>query len=140
MRIFNLPKIEYTLRTIKSIVNSCEKAKKFFNDVEIKIIVIDDKSKEENLNKINQILQDSKLETKIISLKEDEFNKDIKILEKKRKNISNNMISNMRNILKSIEIAEKNYNGFVIANQGTNFSVGANIAMIFMMAIEQEYE
>ena len=106
MRIFNLPKIEYTLRAIKSIVNSCEKAKKFFNDVEIKIIVTDDKSKEENLNKINQILQDSKLETKIISLKEDEFNNDIKILDTKGKNISNNMISNMRNILKSIEIAE----------------------------------
>ena len=43
-------------------------------------------------------------------------------------------------IHKSIEIAEKDYKGLVIANQGTNFSVGANIAMIFMMAIEQEYE
>jgi len=41
---------------------------------------------------------------------------------------------------KAIEIAEKNHKGLVIANQGTNFSVGANIAMIFMMAIEQEYE
>ena len=43
-------------------------------------------------------------------------------------------------IQKSIEIAEKNHKGLVIANQGTNFSVGANIAMIFIMAIEQEYE
>ena len=43
-------------------------------------------------------------------------------------------------IHKSIEIAEKDYKGLVIANQGSNFSVGANIAMIFMMAIEQEYE
>ncbi|MBU46506.1 MAG: 3-hydroxyacyl-CoA dehydrogenase [Flavobacteriales bacterium] len=43
-------------------------------------------------------------------------------------------------IQKSIEIAEKDHKGLVIANQGTNFSVGANIAMIFMMAIEQEYE
>ena len=46
----------------------------------------------------------------------------------------------LEGIQKSIEIAEKNYKGLVIANQGTNFSVGANIAMIFMMAIEQEYE
>jgi len=46
----------------------------------------------------------------------------------------------LEGIEKSIEIAEKNYAGLVIANQGANFSVGANIAMIFMMAIEQEYE
>tara|TARA_B100001250_G_scaffold24992_1_gene20716 strand:- start:6074 stop:8464 length:2391 start_codon:yes stop_codon:yes gene_type:complete len=46
----------------------------------------------------------------------------------------------LEGIQKSIEIAEKDYKGLVIANQGANFSVGANIAMIFMMAIEQEYE
>jgi 3-hydroxyacyl-CoA dehydrogenase len=46
----------------------------------------------------------------------------------------------LEGIQKAIEIAEKNHTGLVIANQGTNFSVGANIAMIFMMAIEQEYE
>ena len=46
----------------------------------------------------------------------------------------------LEGIQKSIEISEKNHKGLVIANQGTNFSVGANIAMIFMMAIEQEYE
>ena len=46
----------------------------------------------------------------------------------------------LEGIQKSIEIAEKSYKGLVIANQGNNFSVGANIAMIFMMAIEQEYE
>jgi len=46
----------------------------------------------------------------------------------------------LEGIQKSIDIAEKNHKGLVIANQGTNFSVGANIAMIFMMAIEQEYE
>ena len=46
----------------------------------------------------------------------------------------------LEGIQQSIQIAEKNHKGLVIANQGTNFSVGANIAMIFMMAIEQEYE
>ncbi len=46
----------------------------------------------------------------------------------------------LEGIQKAIEIAAKNHKGLVIANQGTNFSVGANIAMIFMMAIEQEYE
>ena len=41
---------------------------------------------------------------------------------------------------KAIDIAEKDFEGLVVGNQGTNFSVGANIGMIFMMAVEQEYE
>lgn len=43
-------------------------------------------------------------------------------------------------INKAIDLAETDFDGLVIANQGTNFSVGANIGMIFMMAVEQEYE
>lgn len=43
-------------------------------------------------------------------------------------------------INKAIDLAEKDYKGLVIGNQGTNFSVGANIGMIFMMAVEQEYD
>lgn len=43
-------------------------------------------------------------------------------------------------INKVIELGEKEYRGVVIANQGTNFSVGANLGMVFMYAIEQEYE
>jgi len=41
---------------------------------------------------------------------------------------------------KAIDLAEQNYQGLVIGNQGSNFSVGANIGMIFMLAVEQEYE
>lgn len=41
---------------------------------------------------------------------------------------------------KAIDIAEKEYSGLVVGNQAANFSVGANIGMIFMMAIEQEYD
>ena len=41
---------------------------------------------------------------------------------------------------KAIDIAEQDFAGLVIGNQGANFSVGANIAMIFMMAVEQEYD
>ncbi|WP_333878892.1 3-hydroxyacyl-CoA dehydrogenase NAD-binding domain-containing protein, partial [Flavobacterium sp.] len=43
-------------------------------------------------------------------------------------------------INKAIDLAEKQYNGLVIGNQAANFSVGANIGMIFMMAVEQEYD
>ncbi len=43
-------------------------------------------------------------------------------------------------INKAIETAEKGYNGLVIANEGQNFSAGANLAMVFMYAIEQEFD
>ncbi len=43
-------------------------------------------------------------------------------------------------INKAIDLAEKDFDGLVIGNQGANFSVGANIGMIFMMAVEQEYD
>ncbi len=41
---------------------------------------------------------------------------------------------------KAIDLAERNYRGLIVGNQGANFSVGANIGMIFMMAVEQEYD
>jgi 3-hydroxyacyl-CoA dehydrogenase len=40
----------------------------------------------------------------------------------------------------SISLAEKEFRGLVISNEGANFSAGANVGMIFMMAVEQEYE
>ncbi len=43
-------------------------------------------------------------------------------------------------INKGIDLAEKEYEGLVIGNQAANFSVGANLGMIFMMAVEQEYD
>ncbi len=43
-------------------------------------------------------------------------------------------------INKAIELAEKNYKGLVVANEGANFSAGANVGMIFMFAIEQEFD
>jgi len=43
-------------------------------------------------------------------------------------------------INKAIELAEKGYKGLVIANEGPNFSAGANVGMIFMLAIEQEWD
>jgi 3-hydroxyacyl-CoA dehydrogenase len=46
----------------------------------------------------------------------------------------------LQGINKAIDLAEKEFGGLVIGNQAANFSVGANIGMIFMMAVEQEYE
>ena len=43
-------------------------------------------------------------------------------------------------INKAIDLAEKDYKGVVIGNDGANFSAGANVGMIFMMAVEQEWD
>ncbi|MEO6733310.1 MAG: 3-hydroxyacyl-CoA dehydrogenase/enoyl-CoA hydratase family protein [Ferruginibacter sp.] len=46
----------------------------------------------------------------------------------------------LEGIQKSIALAEEKYKGLVIANEGANFSAGANVGMIFMLAIEQDYD
>jgi 3-hydroxyacyl-CoA dehydrogenase len=46
----------------------------------------------------------------------------------------------LEGIQQSIAKAEEKYKGLVIANDSANFSAGANVGMIFMLAIEQEYD
>lgn len=46
----------------------------------------------------------------------------------------------IQGINKAIDLAEKDYRALVVSNDGKNFSAGANIGMIFMMAVEQDYE
>ncbi|MEO9004679.1 MAG: 3-hydroxyacyl-CoA dehydrogenase/enoyl-CoA hydratase family protein [Ginsengibacter sp.] len=46
----------------------------------------------------------------------------------------------LESLNKSIAIAEEKYKGLVIANDGAQFSAGANVGMIFMLAAEQEYD
>lgn len=46
----------------------------------------------------------------------------------------------LNGINKAIALAEKEYEGLVISNTGQNFSAGANVGLIFMMAIEQDYD
>lgn len=46
----------------------------------------------------------------------------------------------LEGIQKSIALAEEKYKGLVIANDTPNFSAGANVGMIFMLAIEQEWD
>lgn len=48
----------------------------------------------------------------------------------------------LEGINKAIDLAEQEgqYKGVIISNEGENFSAGANVGMIFMMAVEQEYD
>lgn len=57
--------------------------------------------------------------------------------QSKMNTIGGDVLSGLNN---AIDIAERDFEGLIIGNQGANFSVGANIGMIFMMAVEQEYD
>ena len=105
-RIFDAPKIEYTLRTIKSVIKSCEIAKKIFKNLDIQILITDDGSNKESLSRISKLLATTNLGNKIINVGKNEFENDIISKDTEGKDISLNMKSNMRNILKSIQIAE----------------------------------
>ena len=100
-RIFEFPKEEYTFRTINSVVKSCQYAKKIFKNIKFKIIITDDKSKIEIINKINSILKNNEIEYEIIKLRDDEFLDIIEKTDTDGNEISKNMISNMRNNYKS---------------------------------------
>ncbi len=105
-RIFDLPKIEYTLRTINSVIKSCALAKEYFKDLKINLVITDDQSTEENLLRIDKLLKSSNIDSKIINMKEGEFSDLISEIDTNGEKISKNMISNMTNFLKSIQIAE----------------------------------
>lgn len=46
----------------------------------------------------------------------------------------------LQGLNRGVDLAEKEFQALVVGNQGANFSAGANIGMIFMMAVEQEYD
>ncbi len=46
----------------------------------------------------------------------------------------------LQGVNKAIDLAEQDFRGLVISNEGPNFSAGANLGMVFMYAVEQEYD
>lgn len=46
----------------------------------------------------------------------------------------------LQGLNKAVDLAEAGYRGLVVSNNGANFSAGANVGMIFMLAVEQEYD
>ena len=46
----------------------------------------------------------------------------------------------LQGLNKAIDLAEKDFRGLVVGNDGANFSAGANIGMIFMAAVEQDWD
>ena len=107
-RLFDQKKSEYTFRSLNSIVESLNIAINNFPKIKFNIIIIDHNSKKEDLNQMKNQLNKAKLDNSIISLDVKEFVKNIKKINEKNENVTENQISNMSNIHKSLQMA-KNY-------------------------------
>jgi 3-hydroxyacyl-CoA dehydrogenase len=46
----------------------------------------------------------------------------------------------VQGLLKGIELAEKDFRGLGIGNDGAQFSAGANLGLVYMQALEQEFD
>ena len=98
-RLFEKPKIDYSIRSTKSLIKSINLCQKKYSDLKIKTIVLDDSSTEENLEKIKQIIKD--VDSEIISLETKKFETKIK------KQKSQETFSNLASLFQSFEIGKK---------------------------------
>ena len=106
-RIFDQNKSEYTFRSLNSIILSLNNAKKKFPNIKFDIIVIDHNSKKDDLKIIERQLNKSNLTNSIINLDMSEFTNGIKKINAKNENVTDNQMSNMGNIHKSLLIAKQ---------------------------------
>jgi hypothetical protein len=107
--LFEQPKIEYSIRSINSLINSINFCKKKYPNLEIKTLIIDDNSKEENLNRIKKLINNYNI--KIIPLDHKKFEAKIK------KQKSKETFSNLASLLQSFEL------GYVVGDDLVFFVV-----------------
>ena len=100
-RLFEKPKIEYSLRALKSLIKSINFSKKKYPNIKFKTIIVDDKSKEENLNKLKKLINESGLEINITHLNHDKYKNTIK----QQKN--DQTFSNLASLLQSFELGKE---------------------------------
>ena len=98
-RLFEQPKIEYTDRSIKSLIKSINFCKIKYPNLKIKTLIIDDNSNNENLNRIKKIIKKDDFE--IISLDHKRFEAKIK------KQNSKETYSNLASLLQCFEIGKE---------------------------------
>ena len=100
-RIFEKEKVEYTLRSIRSILqslNSSDQLKK----IKIKLKVIDYNSKKENLDKIDKLFKSFNRNYDLINLDLSNFEENIAKTNQKNQIVTSNQKSNMANIHQSL--------------------------------------
>jgi len=105
-RLFNESKSEYTFRSLNSIIKSLSQAKLVLPKIEFNIILIDVNSKQNDIEQMKKQLEKSNLHNSIISLNLKEFLYDIKSINAKNEKVTENQMSNMSAIRKSLLVAK----------------------------------
>ena len=100
-RLFELPKIEYTLRSLNSLLKSINFCKQKYPNLEIKLIIVDDNTNEINLNKIKDLIKNVNFETNIAKVNHQKYSQIIK----EQKN--DQTYSNLASLLFCFEIGKE---------------------------------
>ena len=98
-RLFEHPKIDYSYRSINSLIKSISFCQNKYPNIKIETIIIDDNSKDENLNRIKKLIDNKNIE--IVSLNHENY----KTLIKDQK--TKETFSNLASLMNSFEIARK---------------------------------
>jgi len=112
-RLFEKNKSEYTFRSLNSIIKSLNYSKEKLPKISFDVVVIDHNSKSEDLQKIKNILKKSNINNSIINLNVNEFANNIKKINAKNETVTQNQISNMCNIHKSLMISKNQSNDLI---------------------------
>ncbi len=105
-RIFEKDKIEYTLRTINSIIRSINSSIQLKN-LKIGFKIIDHGSNNENLSKMHDLFKEKNYKFELMSLDITKYGKNIKNKNQKNEIVTKNQISNMANIHQSLVESKK---------------------------------
>ena len=97
-RLFEQPKIEYSIRSINSLIKAITVCRNKYPVIKIKTIIVDDQSKKDNLDKIRKLIQDQNIE--IIPLDHEKYKSIIKKQE------TTETFSNLASLLQSFEIGK----------------------------------
>ena len=100
-RLFELPKIEYTLRSLNSLIKSINFSKIKYPNINFKTIIIEDNSKKENISRIDELITKNNIDIDIIKLNHSNY----KNIVKKQK--SEQTFSNLSSLLKCFQIAKE---------------------------------
>ncbi|MDA9604092.1 glycosyltransferase family 2 protein [Candidatus Pelagibacter sp.] len=100
-RLFEEPKVEYSLRALNSLITSINFSKTKYPNIKFKTIIVDDNSKEENLDKLKKLIDRSDLDINIIPLNHKKYKDTIK----QQKN--DQTFSNLASLLQSFELGKE---------------------------------
>jgi len=104
-RLFEKPKIEYSLRSLNSLIRSINYCKSKYPNIEIKLLIVDDNSKNENLEKLKKLINE---ETEIVNLNREEFKNKIK------PQTNEETIGNLASLYKSFELGKERCEDLVL--------------------------